>query len=163
MQVQLRSPAPARKPYPTDVSDEEWAFVAPYLTLCRPDAAQRVHDLREVFNAVRWHVRAGCSWRLIPNHFPPWEAVYQQMRRWIAAGAFEALVHDLRVLLRLGDERAPDPTAVVLDARTLRSTPESGHRAGYDGHKRKRGSKLHMVVCQPTSEVGSARMLVIDG
>jgi transposase len=146
MQVQLRSPAPARKPYPTDVSDEEWAFVAPYLTLCRPDAAQRVHDLREVFNAVRWHVRAGCSWRLIPNHFPPWAAVYQQTRRWIAAGAFEALVHDLRILLRLGDERAPDPSAVIVDARTLRSTPESGHRAGYDGHKKKKGSKLHMVV-----------------
>ena len=146
MQVQLRSPVPTRKPYPSDVSDEEWAFVAPYLVLCRPDAPQRTHDLREVFNALRWIVRTGAQWRMIPNHFPPWHAVYDQTQRWIKAGAFEALVHDLRVLLRLGDERAPDPTAVIADARTLQSTPESGHRAGYDGHKRKKGSKLHMVV-----------------
>ncbi len=146
MQVQLRSPAPARKPYPSDVSDEEWAFVVPYLALCRLDAAQRTHDLREVFNALRWMVRTGAQWRMMPNHFPPWAAVYQQTQRWIAAGAFEAMVHDLRVLLRLGDERAPDPTAVIVDARTLPSTPESGHRAGYDGHKKRKGSKLHTVV-----------------
>src|SRR5215210_6023273 len=135
-----------RKPYPSDVSDEEWSFVAPYLALIREDASQRGHDLREVFNGVRWIVRTGSPWRLMPHDLPPWAAVYQQTQRWIAAGVFEAIVHDLRVLLRLGDERAPDPTAVVLDARTLQSTPESGHRAGYDGHKRKKGSKLHMVV-----------------
>lgn len=142
----MQAPAPTRKPYPSDVSDEEWAFVAPYLTLCREDARQRKYDLREVFNALRWMVKTGTQWRYMPNHFPPWEAVYQQTQRWIAAGVFAALVHDLRVLLRLGDERAPDPTAVIMDARTLQSTPESGARAGYDGHKRKKGSKLHMVV-----------------
>ena len=146
MQVQVQSRAPSRKPYPSDVSDEEWAFVVPYLALCRLDAAQRTYELREVFNALRWMVRTGAQWRMMPNHFPPWWTVYQQTRRWLAAGAFEAMVHDLRVLLRLGDERAPDPTAVILDARTLQSTPESGHRAGYDGHKKKKGSKLHMVV-----------------
>ena len=74
-----------RKPYPSDVSDEEWAFVVPYLTLVREDAPQRTHDLREVFNALRWIVRAGASWRMLPHDFPPWEAVYQQTRRWIAA------------------------------------------------------------------------------
>lgn len=125
--------APTRKPYPSDVSDEEWAFVAPYLTLCREDAPQRRYDLREVFNAVRWMVKTGTQWRYMPHHFPPWPAVYQQTQRWIAAGVFEAVVHDLRMLIRLGDERAPDPTAVIVDARTLQSTPESGHRAGYDG------------------------------
>jgi transposase len=146
VEVQVQSRAPIRKPYPSDVSDEEWAFVVSYLALCRLDAAQRTHDLREVFNALRWMVRTGAQWRMMPNHFPPWAAVYQQTQRWIKAGVFEAMVHDLRVLLRLGEDRAPDPSAVVLDARTLQSTPESGHRAGYDGHKRKKGSKLHMVV-----------------
>jgi transposase len=146
VQVQLQSRAPSRKPYPSDVSDEEWAFVAPYLTLCREDAPQRRHELREVFNAVRWMVKTGTQWRYMPNHFPSWAAVYQQTHRWMAAGVFAALVHDLRVLLRLGDKRAPDPTAVIIDARTLRSTPENGHRAGYDGHKRTKGSKLHLVV-----------------
>jgi transposase len=135
-----------RKPYPTDVSDEEWAFVVPYLTLLPLEAEQRTHNLREVFNAVRWLIRAGAPWRLLPNDFPPWAAVYQQTHRWIAAGSFEAIVHDLRVLLRRAEGRNAQPSAVIFDARTLQSTPESGARAGYDGHKRKKGSKVHAAV-----------------
>jgi transposase len=135
-----------RKPYPSDVSDEEWAFVAPYLALVREDAPQRNHELREVFNGLRWIVRTGCAWRYMPHDLPPWEAVYQQTRRWLSAGVFEEMVHDLRVLLRLSENRAPDPTAAILDSRTLRSTPESGSRGGYDGAKRKKGSKVHAAV-----------------
>jgi transposase len=135
-----------RKPYPSDVSDEEWAFVAPYLALIREDAPQREHDLREVFNGLRWIVRTGSQWRYMPHDLPPWEAVYQQMRRWLAAGVFEEMVHDLRVLLRLSEGRAPAPTAAILDSRTLQSTPESGHRGGWDGHKRRKGSKVHAAV-----------------
>ena len=82
----------------------------------------------------------------MPHDFPPWEAVYQQTQRWIDAGVFEAMVHDLRELLRLAQGRPPDPSAAVLDSRTLRSTPESGHRGGYDGAKRKKGSKVHAAV-----------------
>ena len=137
---------PGRKPYPSDVSDEEWAFAAPYLTLMESAAPQREHDLREVYNALRWIVRTGSPWRYIPHDLPPWSAVYQQTQRWIAAGVFEAMVHDLRVILRLDQKRRPAPSAVVLDSRTLRSTPESGSRAGYDGHKRKKGSKIHIAV-----------------
>ena len=83
---------------------------------------------------------------MMPNDFPPWEAVYQQTQRWIAAEVFGALVHDLRAMLRLTQGRASDPSAAVLDSRTLRSTPESGHRGGYDGAKRKKGSKVHAAV-----------------
>ena len=135
-----------RKPYPSDVSDEEWEFVAPYLALVREDAPQREHDLREVLNGLRWVVRTGSPWRYMPHDLPPWEAVYQQTRRWIRAGVFEQMIHDLRVLLRLSEERASEPTAAILDSRTLRSTPESGHRGGYDGHKGKKGSKVHAAV-----------------
>ena len=137
---------PNRKPYPSDVSDEEWAFVAPYLALVREDAPQRTHDLREVLNGLRWVVRTGSAWRYMPNDLPPWEAVYQQTRRWLSAGVFEAMVHDLRILLRLSEGRASNPTAAILDWRTLRSTPESGRRAGYDGAKRKKGTKVHVAV-----------------
>ncbi|MDQ3222445.1 MAG: IS5 family transposase [Gemmatimonadota bacterium] len=136
----------SRTPYPSDVTDDEWAFVAPYLTVMRPDAPPRVHDLREVYNALRWIVRAGAPWRMLPTNFPPWQAVYQQTQRWIAAAVFAEMVHDLRVLLRWLQGRAADPTAAILDSRTLQSTPESGHRAGYDGHKRKQGSKIHLAV-----------------
>jgi len=135
-----------RRGYPSDVSDEEWAFVAPYLSLIREDAPQRRHDLREVFNAVRWMVRSGSPWRYLPGDFPPWEAVYQQSQRWLKAGVFEAMTHDLRGLLRLLKGRAENPSATVLDGRTLQSSPESGERAGYDGYKRKKGSKVHMAV-----------------
>ena len=135
-----------RKPYPSDVSDEEWAFVAPYLTLMDEDAPQRTYPLRAVFNALRWLVKTGAHWRMMPHDLPAWPAVYQQTRRWLAAGVFEALVHDLRVLLRLAAGRAPQPTAAIFDSRTLQSTPESGPRAGYDGHKRKKGSKVHLAV-----------------
>ena len=135
-----------RKPCPSDVSDEEWAFVAPYLALVREDAPQRTHDLREVLNGLRWVLRTGSAWRYMPHDLPPWEAVYQQTRRWLSAGVFEAIVHDLRILLRLSEGRASNPTAAILDSRTLRSTPESGTRAGYDGAKRKKGTKVHAAV-----------------
>src|SRR5688572_2454032 len=136
----------ARKPYPSDVKDEEWAFVAPYLVLMREDAQQRDHPLREVFNGLRWIVRTGSPWRYMPHDFPPWWAVYQQTRRWLVAGVFGAMVHDLRALLRMCQGKEAEPTAAILDGRTLRSTPESGHRAGYDGHKKTKGSKLHAAV-----------------
>jgi transposase len=136
----------ARKPYPSDVTDEEWSLVVPYLTLMREDAQQRQYSLRELFNGLRYVIRYGIAWRAMPNDLPAWSAVYQQAQRWLAAGCFEALAHDLRAVLRLASGRDAEPTAAIIDSRTLRSTPESGQRAGYDGAKRKRGSKLHMAV-----------------
>ena len=115
--------------------------MVPYLALVTPDAPQRRHDLREVFNALRWIVRAGSPWRLLPTNFPPWAAVYQQTRRWLAAGVFEAMAHDLRMLLREAAARMPQPRAVILDSRTVQSTPESGAGAGYDGHKTAQGAQ----------------------
>jgi transposase len=135
-----------RKAYPSDISDEEWAFVAPYLTLMTEDAPQRDYSLREVFNGLRWLVRTGASWRMMPHDLPPWWAVYQQTQRWLKAGVFEEMVHDLRTLLRLAQGRKAQPSAVILDSRNVQSTPESGGRAGYDGAKRKKGSKTHMAV-----------------
>ena len=134
------------QPYPSDVSDAEWQFVLPYVCLLPEDAGQRVYNLRDVFDAARWLVRGGSPWRYLPKDFPPWETVYQQTRRWLAAGCFEAIVHDLRAVLRFADGRGPEPTAAIFDSRTMQSTPESGGRAGYDGAKRKKGSKVHVAV-----------------
>ena len=128
------------------MSEEEWAFAAPYLSLLDEQSPQRTYALREAFNALRYAVRAGCPWRLLPHDFPPWQAVYQQTRRWVKAQVFEAMCHDLRAILRLAEGRPAQPTAVILDGRTVQSTPESGARAGYDGHKRRKGSKTHVAV-----------------
>lgn len=135
-----------RSNYPSDVSDEEWSFCAPYLTLMNEHAPQREYPLREIFDALRWLIRAGCPWRMMPHDLPPWSVVYQQTRRWVKAGCFEAMAHDLRAVLRMAQERNEEPSAVILDSRTLQSTPESGGRAGFDGHKKRKGSKVHAAV-----------------
>ena len=135
-----------RQGYPSDVSDDEWAFVAPYLTLMKEDAPQRDHSLREVYNGLRYIVRTGMQWRMMPNDLPPWHTVYQQTQRWLKAGVFEDMVHDLRMLLREIAGRHPQPSAAIFDGRVLQSSPESGSRAGYDGHKRRKGSKVHLAV-----------------
>jgi transposase len=132
--------------YPSDVTDEEWALVAPSLTLMTEDAPQRSHSLRLVFNGLRWMVRSGAPWRMLPHDLPPWQVVYQQTQRWLAAGVFESLVHDLRELLRVATGRNARPSAAIFDSRTLQSSPESGARSGYDGAKRRKGSKTHIAV-----------------
>ena len=101
--------------YPSDVTDEEWAFCAPDLTLMKEDAPQRDYPMRALFNAVRYMVRAGCPWRMIPNDLPPWPTVQPQALRWIKAGCFEAMAHDLREVLREFAQKQAQPSAVILD------------------------------------------------
>lgn len=132
--------------YPSDVTDNEWAFIAPYLTLMKEEATQREYSLREVFNGLRWIVRTGAPWRFMPTDLPPWYTIYQQSQGWIRAGVFEAMVNDLRAVIRLAKGPKETPSAAIFDNRTLQATVESGPCAGYDGAKRKKGSKTHMAV-----------------
>ena len=136
----------AERTYPSDVADEEWAFVAPYLALMREEAPQRKYPLRALFNGLRYLAHTGCPWRYLPHDLPPWQAVHQQWSRWRDARVFESIVHDLNELQRVLLGCRATPTAIVLDGRTLQSTPESGHRAGYDGAKKRKGSKAHIAV-----------------
>jgi transposase len=136
----------ARKPYPSDVNDDEWNFCVAYLTLMKEDAPQREHALREIFNGLRWLARTGSPWRLMPHDLPPWHAVFQQTRRWVKARCFETMAEDLRVSLRTLLGREGLPSAMIVDSRTIQSTPESGGRAGYDGAKKRKGSKVHAAV-----------------
>ena len=120
---------------------------------------ERKHDLRSVFNALRWMVRTGTQWRYLlahktaphglfalPHDFPDWPAVQQQTQRWIDRHCFENLVHDLRELLRLSEGRSAQPTSSIIDSRFVPGTPESGPRTSYNGFKAKKGSKAHAVV-----------------
>lgn len=100
-----------RPRYRSDVTDDEWAFLTPYLTLMRKDAPQRRYSLCELFNGLSYVARTGLQWRFMPTDLPPWQAVYQQIRRWIDADVFAVIVSDLRHLIRLGKGRAPQPSA----------------------------------------------------
>jgi transposase len=124
-----------RSPYPTDVSDEEWAFVAPYQTLLPEDAGQRKYPLREVFNGVRSIVKSGAHWRMLPHDLPPWPLGYQQLRRWMYAGCFETIVHDLRILLRRAAERPVETAGARWIGRCFRE-PLQPTRASGSGARR---------------------------
>ena len=144
----------SRKAYPSDVSDEEWAFVAPYLTLMREDAPQREHSLREVFNGLRWMVRTAAPWRMMPHDLPPWHTVYQQAQRWFKAGVFEEMIHDLRALLRLAKGKHEQPTAAIFDGRTVQSTPRVVKEPGMTATNAKKAAKstwpsIPWAICWP--------------
>ena len=134
------------KGYPSDSTDAEWAFAVPYLTLITEQAPQRKHGLRRAYDALKYVVRTGIPWRFFPGDFPPWAAGYQQTQRWIEVGVFESMTHDLREIMRYGEARKKTPTGVILDARVLKSSVESGHRSSWDGYKRVKGSKIHIAV-----------------
>lgn len=135
-----------RRSYPSDVDDGTYLFLLPYLLLSPLDAPQRRYPIREVLNALLWIARTGAQWAYLPHDFPPTETVRQQAQRWFEAECFLNAAHDLRVLCRLEYSKNPDPSAIIIDSRTLQSTPESGHRAGYDGAKRRKGTKVHLAV-----------------
>ncbi|PYE55492.1 IS5 family transposase [Deinococcus yavapaiensis] len=135
-----------RRAYPSDLDDDTYHFVLPYLLLTPEHAAQRKHPLRDVLNALFWMTRTGAQWDYLPHDFPPPEVVRQQAARWFEAACFENMLHDLRILSRVQQARGAEPTAVIIDSRTLQSTPESGARAGYDGAKKRKGTKVHIVV-----------------
>ena len=108
-------------------------------------APQREHSLREVLNGLRWIVRAGAAWRMIPPDLPPWHTVYQQSQRWLKAGVFDAIVQELRAVLRLAQGRHAAPAAAIVESRTGPSPPARGTRAGEDGANRRRGSQVPMA------------------
>jgi transposase len=147
----------ARKPYPSDVSDDEWALIFPYLTLMTEESPPREYSLREVFNGLRWIVRAEAAWRRMPHDLPPWPTVYQQGQRWLTAGVlFDALGQDLRPVLRLAQGRTAEPSAAICDSRTLPSTPKVDQ--GYTGaHAAEEAQAQHMrleVVKLPEAKKG---------
>lgn len=133
-----------RLAYPSDVSDEEWALVAPYLALLREDSAQRDHELREVFNGLRYIVKTGAPWRFMPHDLPPWAAVYQQTQRWLAADSFTDVAGDLRAVLRMAAEREPELSAEV-QAETQESVELAFVDQGYNGPKPAAAAKAHGI------------------
>jgi putative transposase len=135
-----------RRAYQTDLSDAEWSYIEPHLPIPKAPGRPRLHPLREILDAIFYIARSGCAWRLLPHDFPPWKTVHHYLRMWRKDGTWERIHAALRKRVRVRKNRDPEPSAGVVDSQSLKTTGVGGQQRGFDGGKKVKGRKRHLLV-----------------